>query len=179
MEHVELQLITHRKNEVLFRRTLILFVVMPIFVLTIAITAFAQDESVSREENLTQQAHRGSSTINDIIPATAEELALAMGVPSSDLVSADLMGSDPAGVGVSNSSLGEWFPTEGGTFALLTTGLAADATLPNDEENLSSELGGLNSMLGEDLVRLHLELEVPDNINCASFDFAYYSDDYN
>jgi hypothetical protein len=101
-----------------------------------------------------------------------------MGVPGSDLLTADLMGSDPAGVGVSDSPLGTWFPTEGSTFAILSTGLAASAPLPNNSPSLSATLGGLNNDQGNDLVRLHLQLKVPSEINCASFDFAFYSEEF-
>ncbi|MCB0211951.1 MAG: choice-of-anchor L domain-containing protein [Anaerolineae bacterium] len=117
-------------------------------------------------------------SITSINPASATGLALAMGVPSSDLLAADLMGSDPNGVGVGNTPLGSWFPTEGTTYAILSTGLAADAALPNTEENHSTELDGLDSDKGEDLVRLHLQLKVPNDINCASFDFAFYSEEF-
>ena len=79
-------------------------------------------------------SNRSELSISSINPATATELANAMGVPSSDLLAADLMGSDPAGVGVSDSSLGTWFPTQGSTFAILSTGNAADASLPNNSE---------------------------------------------
>jgi len=41
------------------------------------------------------------------------------------------LGSSANGVGVSNAPVGAWFPTGGdGTFAILSTGLAADATHP-------------------------------------------------
>ena len=117
----------------------------------------------------------GLETIN---PATANQLADAMGVPSGDLISADLMGSDPNGVGVSDSSLGTWFPTQGDSFAILSTGKAADATLPNNSDSHSSELTGLNNNLETDLVRLHLGLHVPPAFNCLSFDFAFYSEEF-
>lgn len=126
-------------------------------------------------ENRTQSLPAGVTAIN---PATAQELALAMGVPSADLVSADLMGSDAAGVGVSDAPLGSWFPTQGGTFAILSTGKAADAPLPNNEGNLSTQLGGLDNSEGNDLVRLHMQLKVPAEANCAAFDFAYYSEEF-
>ena len=113
-----------------------------------------------------------------IVPATAQELALAMDVPAGDLLAADLMGSDTAGVGVSDSTLGFWFPTAGSTFAVLATGLAADATLPNDSGGQSTTLGGLDNVQGNDLVRLHLQLKVPSTANCASFDFAWYSEEF-
>lgn len=81
-------------------------------------------------------------------------------VPSGDLLSADLMGSDAAGVGVSDAPLGFSFPTEGGTFAILSSGLASSASLPNNEGDLSFVLGRIDNSQGNDLVRLHLELSV-------------------
>jgi hypothetical protein len=113
-----------------------------------------------------------------ISPATAAELAAAMGVPAADLLAADLMGSDTAGVGVSDAALGSWFPTQGSTFAILATGLAADALLPNSEGNHSYNLAGLDNGQGNDLVRLHMQLRVPTYANCVAFDFAYYSEEF-
>jgi hypothetical protein len=101
-----------------------------------------------------------------------------MGVPSSDLISASLMGSDPAGVGISDASLGSWFPTEGGSFAILATGKAADATRQNDTGGHTTVLSGLDNNLGTDLVRLQLALNVPPSINCLNFDFAFYSEEF-
>ena len=43
---------------------------------------------------------------------TAEDLALAMGVPAEDLVSADLMGSDPEGTAVAYHSRSDYFHKE-------------------------------------------------------------------
>lgn len=114
-------------------------------------------------------------TIN---PANATELATAMGVPPGDLLSADLMGSDLAGVGVSDSSLGTWFPTQGNSFAILSTGRAADAALPNSSGSQSTILNGLDNNLSTDLVRLHLGLHVPAQYNCLNFDFAFYSEEF-
>ena len=156
---------------------LILFIVS-IFALSVTTTgALAQgpDPWPPRTPN---SSNRSETSISSINPATAAELASAMGVPSSDLLAADLMGSDPAGVGVSNSSLGTWFPTQDNTFAILSTGNAADASLPNDSGSLSTELSGLDNSQGNDLVRLHLQLIVPNATNCASFDFAFYSEEF-
>ena len=115
---------------------------------------------------------------NAIISATPQELALAMDVPAGDLLAADLMGSDTNGVGVSNASLGSWFPTQGSTFAILSSGKAPDATLPNDSGRHSTELSGLNNIQGNDLVRLQMRLKVPKDANCAAFDFAFYSEEF-
>lgn len=123
-----------------------------------------------------------SSVTAQSADSLAGELASAMDVPAADLLNAELMGSDLRGAAVITTTLGNEnaprFPTEGSTFAVLATGIAADAGLPNNEENRQSELAGLNNSQGHDLVQLHLRLKVPDNINCASFDLAYYSEEF-
>ncbi len=66
----------------------------------------------------------------------------------------------------------------GGSFVILSTGLAPNAYSPNLEGNLSWELGGLNNSQGWDLVQLTLQMEVPDPFICFAFDFAFYSEEY-
>jgi hypothetical protein len=106
-------------------------------------------------------------------------LAAAIGVPPADLLLADLMSSDPLGVGVSDADVGDWFPTSlDGAFAILSTGYAMSATMPNNQGNLTGILGGLNNNTGRDLVRLHLQLAVPADAACLNFDFAYYSEEF-
>jgi hypothetical protein len=113
-----------------------------------------------------------------ILPATASQLAAAMDVPGADLIAADLMGSDDEGVGVSNAPFARWFPVKGSTFAILSTGFAADANQPQPMSGPTGKLTGLlNSDLG-DLVRLQLTLKVPANAQCLSFDFAFHSAEY-
>lgn len=146
-------------------------------------SALAQDgppdpDSFPERRPAPSPAERSPEAATAILPATAQQLALAMGVPASDLVAADLMGSDPMGVGMSDASLGTWFPTEGSTFSILSTGLAADASLPDSSGSHSTILGGLDNNQGQDLVRLHLQLNVPDYANCASIDFAFYSEEF-
>jgi hypothetical protein len=118
------------------------------------------------------------TTPGTISPATSAQLATAMGVAPGDLAASDLMGSDTTGVGVSDAPLGTLFPTQGSTFAILATGHAADASLPNNRGDLSTILGGLNTNQADDLVRLHLQLNVPVSVNCANFDFAFYSEEF-
>jgi hypothetical protein len=110
-------------------------------------------------------------------PAAASDLAVAMNVPPLDIVSADVMGSDAASAGTSDS-LGASFPTKGDDFAILSTGLAADASAPDDSGSRTSVLGGLNNVQGNDLSRLHLRLNVPVGIDCMNFDLAFYSEEF-
>lgn len=133
--------------------------------------------ATGRSRPVPPRSPQSGRSIETIIPATAEELAAAMGV--ENLVSADLMGSDPAGVGIGDAPLGlTGFPTDGTTFAILSTGLAVHADTPDSSGDLTTELGGIDNNLGNDLVRLHLQLEVPSEYDCLSFDATFYSEEY-
>ncbi len=123
----------------------------------------------------TSRSVLGPTTI--ITPTAAQDLALAMGVDASDLISASLNGSDPLGVGIGTTPLGG-FPTQGNTFAILSTGRAADAELPNNEGNLSTELQGLKNSQGNDLTQLALRVHVPTDKNCLNVDFRFFSEEF-
>ncbi len=107
------------------------------------------------------------STSPSVIAQTKEPdavaLALAMGVPEGDIVAADLMGSDLRGVAVITTTLGTaGFPTQGPTFAVLATGLAAEASLPNNEESRGSDLGGLSNSQGQEQMKETINENDPD-----------------
>lgn len=122
-----------------------------------------------------RQSPLGPTTI--ITPTAAQDLAFALGVDAADLISASLNGSDIAGVGIGTTPL-SGFPTQGATFAILSSGRAADAELPNNEEDLSTTLGGLNNSDGRDLVQLALQVKVPADKNCLSVDFKFFSEEF-
>ena len=69
---------------------------------------------------------------------TANELAEAMDIPLGDILSASYLGSDTRAFGRGDKVLGRWFPVEGNTFAVISTGLASYADQPNNEEGLTS-----------------------------------------
>ncbi len=117
-------------------------------------------------------------SITEIITDAPQAVAQAMGIRSSDLVSATLNGSDPRGIGIGTAPLGKYFPTEGNTFVILSTGLAESADDPNNSGSLSFALDGLNNSQDNDLVQLSLWLRVPQKMNCVSFDFAYFSEEF-
>ena len=110
--------------------------------------------------------------------ASAYQIAVAMEVPAEDLVSADLGESDPNGAGVSNSFLGNYFPTNGDTFAILASGNIAIAPTPNNSGSGGSILEGLNTSTGKDLVQLTLVLAPPEDATCIVIDFAFYSEEF-
>ncbi|MDZ4278305.1 MAG: choice-of-anchor L domain-containing protein [Dehalococcoidia bacterium] len=122
-----------------------------------------------------------TATATNTPPTTtlAQSLAAAMDIPGAKLKSASLNGSDEGGVAVWSSSIGSpKFPTEGGSFAILSTGLADDVDLPNDSESHSTELGGQDTSQFNDLAQLDLTLNAPNDANCLQFDFAFFSEEY-
>ena len=117
----------------------------------------------------------GTGIITGTTPAA---LAESMGIVASALISASLNGSDVRALGIGTTPIGRYFPSEGGTFAILSTGLAQSAEWPNSEEDLSFELDGLDNSQFNDLVQLALRLRVPADLNCATLDFAFYSEEF-
>ena len=109
--------------------------------------------------------------------ATAAELAAAMDIPASDIVSASLGTSDSEGAAVFISPLGG-FPTQGGSFAAISSGAAANASLPNNTGSLSTVLGGLNNSQGNDLFQLTLTLNVPPGVAFWAVDWKFFSEEF-
>lgn len=140
--------------------------ILPLFILSLLLI-------LSRPVTARDEAKKGQ----DVIAATARDLALAMGVNSNQIVSATTYNSDQLGFGISTAPLGTYFPTQGSSFAILSTGHAADAVLPNNDGKLSSQLSGMLNMGGWDLVQLDLSVRVPRFMNCLTFDFAFYSEE--
>lgn len=110
--------------------------------------------------------------------ATAAQLAAAMEIPAANIVSATIGTSDPEGVGVSTTPLGRYFPRQGGTFAILSTGAAAAADTPDSAGNTGTVLNGLDSPAGHDMVQLRVVLAPPPGAQCLGFDFAFFSEEF-
>ena len=122
--------------------------------------------------------HRTLSEPHAVQPATANELVVAMEIPQGNVVSATLDTSDPGGVGIGTARLGRFFPRQGSSFALLSTGLAATAETPNDSEGTSTVLSGLDTSQGQDMVQLRIVLAPPPGAQCLGFDFAFFSEEF-
>jgi hypothetical protein len=72
------------------------------------------------------------------------------------------------------------FPTNGGTFAILTSGDANLADDPNVAINSGANNAGGN-VRGDtdfDVTVLKIDLDVPATANCLTFDFQFYSEEY-
>ena len=135
----------------------------------------ASPSAIAMHASANRQPALEPSTI--ITPTAAQDLAFAMGVDAADLISATLNGSNIAGVGIGTTPLGG-YPTQETTFAILSTGLAASAELPNDGGKLGVMLEGLNNSQGNDLVQLALRVHVPANKNCLNVDFKFLSEEF-
>lgn len=72
------------------------------------------------------------------------------------------------------------FPTDGSTFAILTSGDAGLADDPNTSGGSGANLGGGNARgnTDYDVTILRLGLDVPAGANCVTFDFQFLSDEY-
>lgn len=136
----------------------------------------SEPSAAPERSGATAVARNAPSSI--LLPTQARDLAQAMGIPASQIISADYNGSDEQAFGIGNTPLGTYFPTSGSTFAILSTGLAESADTPNTQSNLSTELEGLDNNTEEDMVQLDLVLNPPPDALCASFDFAFYSEEF-
>lgn len=113
--------------------------------------------------------------------ATAVQLAEALSVDPSIVTGASFVAvSAPHANAVSDTPLTS-FPTNGGTYAILTTGNAALAEQPNSSGGTSQNNGG-NSVRGNtdfDVTILKIDLDVPSNVNClVGMDFQFLSEEY-
>jgi hypothetical protein len=85
--------------------------------------------------------------------------------------------SDRIGTHVFNQTVSN-FPINGNSFAVLSSGNAADATRPNSEGGLSTELSGLNNTQGNDLVQLSMTIKVPQGATRWAVDWKFLSEEY-
>ncbi len=170
-----------KKRFVLIVSLIIGLVIIPLLSSSVqATTALWQDQPVPvnppnhRVPDYTEPPVSAAAIIN---PVTAQNLALAMGINATELIAAETTGSDPLALGIGDSPL-TYFPTQGNSFALLSTGFAGSADTPNDSSSLSYTLNGLNNSQGQDLVQLTLRLRVPNDKNCMKVDLAFYSEEF-
>jgi hypothetical protein len=110
-------------------------------------------------------------------PPGAAAMAVAMDIPATQLVSATLGTSDAQGTDAFTSAL-VGFPTQGSSYAVISSGHAPDTFLPNNSGSLSRVLGGLNNSQGNDLVQLTLILNVPPGASHWAVDWKFFSEEF-
>lgn len=115
-------------------------------------------------------------------PSGASALATAMTGPGSVVTGASFATLPPAGTpnGVNTGPLGPYFPTDGTSFAILTTGDLNLADDPNTSGSTGVSDGGgpVRGDTDMDVSILKVDLNVPPGANCLSFDFQFLSDEY-
>ncbi len=104
-----------------------------------------------------------------------------MDLPAGSVASASAGTSGVAGTAVfvttTLASLGG-FPVQGDSFAVISTGGAANAFLPNLSNFLSTVLSGLNTSQGRDLVQLTLTLNVPTPSTYWAVNWKFFSEEF-
>lgn len=104
-----------------------------------------------------------------------QQLAAAMDADAADgLTSCSFSGDSRAGT-ITTGALSNTLPTEGSTFAVLSTGKTSDiAGSPGDF--ISTDFGAVGT--GGDTAILTLNFTIPATANCLSFDFEFLSEEY-
>jgi hypothetical protein len=121
-------------------------------------------------------ASAGATVTPSSVPG---DLAAAMEAPSAG---AALPTIPPAGtpLGIGTTPVAP-FPRVGGTFAVLTTGDATQADLPDGNDSSSDNGGPITSPNRGDTALDVSTLQIPftvEGANCASFDFRFLSEEY-
>ena len=123
-----------------------------------------------------------------VLPASAEtsdpsagQLAAALASGSNVITGAEYIEGPPSGEAVLvGTEAIAGFPREGGSFALLSTGAAGNAYLPNDDGNRTSDYGTIStrSSVVHDVTVLKVDLTVPAAANCLlGVDFRFLSEE--
>jgi hypothetical protein len=113
-------------------------------------------------------------------PAT--DLAGAIAAPGATVTGARLADVPPGGnpTAVSDVPLGG-FPTDGPTYAILSTGDAGLADDPNTSASSGADDGGTTTSRGpsaHDVTVLRIDLDVPPAANCLTLGFRFESEEF-
>jgi hypothetical protein len=84
-------------------------------------------------------------------------------------------GSKPAAVSTTRLA---GFPRSGGSYAILSTGNARYARLPNREPDRGAESGGPSVRGARDVTIMRIDLRVPRGANCLSFRYRFLSEEF-
>lgn len=135
---------------------------------------------------LTTQSASGLGRTGTLVPpsrfelgshVTAAQVRDALGLNASDVISITFGTSSHDAFDVLTAPATS-FPVQGGSYFVMSSGSTASAFRPNAEPDLSTELAGLNTTAGEDLVQIVIQLRPPAGATCLAFDFAFYSEEF-
>ena len=154
------------------------------FLLTIAVCLLSLLGGLPQPPSVRATTSAASTAITTVgrDDAGATALANAMVVNSAGLVSAHFDTIPPSGTPHGTAGALNFFPTQGGTFGIMTNGNAAFADAPNNSTSDGANLGGGavagHGSTARDVTILALRLAAPANTNCLRLDFAFYSEEY-
>jgi hypothetical protein len=124
----------------------------------------------------------GTPAFAGVSSADAATLAAALSAPGGPVTAASFAtvpGGTPNGVGDAPLA---GFPTDGSTFAILTTGDVNSALLapPSHAPGTTTELGGapVRGDTDHDVTILKVDFTVATGMNCLTFDFRFLSEEY-
>lgn len=136
------------------------------------------DAEARQEFQATARAAAAPSGPTAITQGGAGDLASALASDSASVTGASFVAQvDAVTAGVGDSALTA-FPTDGGDFAILSTGNVAEVDQPG--VFASTTLGGaaVRGDTDRDVTILQVDLSVPAESNCLSFDFRFLSEEY-
>ena len=120
-----------------------------------------------------------SASASVITTPDAADLAGAMASAGFPVTGSEFETLPPHGTptAVGNSPLAG-FPTDGPTYAILSTGDAGDADDPGSYTLGDNGGGHVRGDTDYDVVILRVDFTVPSELNCLQFDFKYLSDEW-
>lgn len=149
----------------------------PLLLLTLA-TPGAQAAEDSRQAHHAEQKAASTPGPSAIGTSSASDLAAALASASANVQGANFASQpDPVSAGVGDSAL-TGFPTNGDTFAILSTGEVTAVDQPGTFA--STGLGGapVRGNTDRDVTILTVDLAVPAEANCLTFDFRFLSEEF-
>lgn len=112
-----------------------------------------------------------------VAAATPADAAAALDLPELWVDSISFGTSDTGGYGVLTTAPAT-FSAVGGSYLVLSSGLVSSALLPNTAGNTSSNLGGLSTSAGQDMVQMVLVLHVPPSAKSWYVNWKFLSEEY-
>ena len=143
-----------------------------VFFLTILLSFISVTSQARTADNI-----KYSPGIDPALEVTTTQIRDALGLSPGNVISISTGTSDPVGFGIFNDEA-TFFPTQGSSYFVMSSGDVADALTANTSDSTSTDLNGLNNSQGNDMVQTILVLQPPVNARCLAFDFAYYSEEF-
>lgn len=159
------------------RAGLVLGSAAPLLMLTLAAPG-AQATEDSRQAHQDEASAASTAGPSAITTGSATDLAAALSSDSANVTGAVFETQpDERSAGVGDSALAG-FPTRGDTFAILSTGLVTSVDQPGTFA--SDGLGGdlVRGNTDRDVTVLAVDVAVPAEANCLTFDFRFMSEEY-